>query len=422
MLYVLMRSMLMWALIATTNAYAFHCNSSCRDQCRDRAYWQRPLCEGQCNTWRVVSCSDISDPLASVVGEIGSGAYPTAATTMTARGSGRAQRYLTSTEKLILRQFFGSLVDEAKLYFDVPLMDKIGRNPHYIDLDQAQAQTYGKDIYFRHRETFYYTNFVEYIAVLGHELVHTQQYVGLGSSLSRFGRDYFKGWAGAGFSYHNIPMEREAHNKEPLFRQAAETYLANGGQIVEPDRNWFALSCIFNESNQAINYSVQWGDGPRKSFQVAPRSWRSHSWRYEFQNENRSPALSIRFDYLLSNQNAWKNYTLKKFASSHRDCNRLAQRNTFRVISNGQQLELFYDGESRRSYAVTTVSDVDEESIFLSTPSAYTEHVGGELDGLDSNGDAGSGLDSGWDSLESEGSDDWDSTPEWSIDDLPTDW
>jgi hypothetical protein len=54
------------------------------------------------------------------------------------------------------------------------------------------------------------------VSLLFHEAVHVLQYQHLG--LERFMREYVIGWAQAGFSYPDIPLERQAYALQDRFR------------------------------------------------------------------------------------------------------------------------------------------------------------------------------------------------------------
>ncbi|HKK28450.1 MAG TPA: hypothetical protein VKB18_10235 [Gemmatimonadota bacterium] len=53
------------------------------------------------------------------------------------------------------------------------------------------------------------------LALLFHELVHVVQFEALG--VTEFTRRYVAGWAEGGFSYHAIPLERQAYRLQAGF-------------------------------------------------------------------------------------------------------------------------------------------------------------------------------------------------------------
>lgn len=320
---------------------------NCRDSCRDQAKFSTPFGSGvnpakfaACKAWKTANCydvgGDLTNPVCSTVGQIGQSAYPAAANEMISRHRNNHKRGLTAKEKAVLRTLYGDMVDRVQLIFGARPMDQIGRGRYRISMGTG-AQTFGYRIYLKHSDRQASGNFVEQIKFVGHEMAHTQQYVKRGSSLSRFGRDYFKGWCNNNFSYSRNPLEREAHDWEKESEKRAEAYESGNGR-----KNAYSISCIWNGTDIELNYKVRWGDGNWKSMKVAPGKWRSHYWNYAYINENRSPTLNINFDANLTSADSYKSYRLKKFAVEHTNCNNINERETFkRVSGNRNRLDLY---------------------------------------------------------------------------------
>jgi hypothetical protein len=82
--------------------------------------------------------------------------------------------------------------------------------------------------------------------------------------------------------------------------------------------NWYAVTSITNGTNTTLTYSVRWGDnGQWQQVTLGPGGSMNHYWRYDYANENRSPALSIRFDADLTAGTYWRDYTLVRYASPY---------------------------------------------------------------------------------------------------------
>jgi hypothetical protein len=60
-----------------------------------------------------------------------------------------------------------------------------------------------------------------FVSLLFHEAVHVVQYQHLG--LERFMHEYVIGWAQSGFSYPDIPLERQAYALQDRFRASPST-------------------------------------------------------------------------------------------------------------------------------------------------------------------------------------------------------
>ncbi len=103
--------------------------------------------------------------------------------------------------------------------------------------------------------------------------------------------------------------------------------------------NRFALACIENKTDVALNYQFKWGDdGQWATRTLQPNGRRAHSWRYANPNEKRSPWLYIRFDSDLSKRMINQSYRLESYASPQEtDC-----------TAYGKEYVLRYDGTARK--------------------------------------------------------------------------
>jgi hypothetical protein len=62
--------------------------------------------------------------------------------------------------------------------------------------------------------------------------------------------------------------------------------------------NHYAVVNIRNPTNVTLYYQFRWGENSDwQSFSVGPRSVMTHSYPYDFPNQNRSPTPQIRFHY-----------------------------------------------------------------------------------------------------------------------------
>lgn len=242
---------------------AYTCSKGCESQCKVGFLGNNvdPVCFSGCKAWQLAKCYDISDPWVSGMGEAGQSAYVGAASTMQTRNP--IWKVLDKHEKNILRPFYGDLVDRIRLHLKSNLMDRWGSDPYQIRLGSSLGQTYGHDVYIR----FYRTELdrVDRIILLGHELCHSRQYEARGSSLHRFGRDYFEGFARAG-GYASNPMEKECEALENKFEAAAQKYWK---YFDENKRPWNFDVC--NESDyDTLFVAIGWPDKPTGGFSLVP--------------------------------------------------------------------------------------------------------------------------------------------------------
>ncbi len=213
--------LLMWA----SQAQAYNCENSCKTQCKKGWLGNNvdPVCFSGCQAYQLAKCWDVSDPYVSAWGEAGSKFYPAAAGTTSERNMGRDMRRLSRVEKQLLQPFFGRLVDEVVLHPGARLMGEWGGGAFKITMSDDVGQTYGTHIYLD--DSWLKLTEAQKVAVIGHEMCHTRQFQNRGSSLQRFGRDYFEGFANSG-GYANNSMERECYDIEAKIEEKAQAHFA----------------------------------------------------------------------------------------------------------------------------------------------------------------------------------------------------
>ncbi|HYX39589.1 MAG TPA: DUF4157 domain-containing protein [Oligoflexus sp.] len=194
------------------------------------------------------------DVLCEPFGTSGAAGYASAAELQSSRHSSGQQ--LHPKFKFALRREFGELIDSVRVHYSATMLDGFKVGDKYINYP-SDAQTFGSHIYFNSAE-----NDVP-LSLLAHELTHTSQWASRGSSLSKFGHDYFSDWCKAGFSYQNNKFEEHARDVE---RRYGDQTLAN---LPEPTVTLadFHSGCTFpsshsNECQSAIHsYIAQQGLG-----------------------------------------------------------------------------------------------------------------------------------------------------------------
>src|SRR6266581_5947325 len=143
-------------------------------------------------------------------------------------------RALTGAEASALRPFFPAQTLTMVRFAAVPMIEN---PPFYTALEEAGI---GIPLDFRGMTGITFVDTVlisqvapmpegEWLPLLFHELVHVLQYQELG--LERFVRVYVTGWAAAGGSYPDIPLERDAYELDGQFR-------------AEPTRPFDALGAV----------------------------------------------------------------------------------------------------------------------------------------------------------------------------------
>ncbi len=328
-----------------TSALAYNCPNGCGSQCMQTVFGVsnvNPVCQAACQSWKHLNCHDLGNlnPIASACGEIGANAYIGGSNTMFGRSVGKRRRHLTLEERTILKSTYNmDLLKRAELHFGVPPLDRIGGGAVNIS-PGSEAQTFGYNIYLRHANADANVGNTGWMMLLGHELKHVEQFVNRGESLNRFGRDYFEGYCNAGMSYNGIPMERAAFGMEQNISNSTVAFFAAGG--IKATDTKMALTCISNKTDFTVKYQAHWSDGSWTSYTLTPNQWRSHTWNYDFANENRSPKFYVRFDENLQQTGSqYQSYYLTQFSAVDSDCNRQRQHEEFKYTDNRAKINLF---------------------------------------------------------------------------------
>ena len=246
------------SIFASTASANFTCSNSCENQCaiqfvRDTV---DPICYQACRSWFAIKCFDLQDPWASTMGEVGARSYPAAKEYMLQRN--QFVRGMIVEHREILRPFFGTLVDSALIHYGSTLLNQIGEDPFAIVMGRIAGQTFGHDIFIDSNVSGFTD--LEHTLLLAHELCHTAQYVSRGSSLQRFGRDYFEGFAKAGSMLRNS-MELECEEKAAQVEATAAKYWR---WYDSHRRNWTAKICNnsdFEDVSVAIGFPHKLRDG-----------------------------------------------------------------------------------------------------------------------------------------------------------------
>ena len=156
---------------------------------------------------------DLRPPADELWGEMGRLAIPAAASVMAARNANRRVSSIARRDREALRPYFGSVVDDVRIYWGADPLNSWSHGSCTIRLGGADAgaQTYGKRIYIRYGMN----DLSDYqrLKLLIHELTHVQQYVRY-RSYSGFGYQYFKYYKRANQSYAGNKLEVEAERAE----------------------------------------------------------------------------------------------------------------------------------------------------------------------------------------------------------------
>ena len=143
----------------------------------------------------------------------GAAAYVAASKAIALKNRNRPQQTLEDNRKSWLRPNFASLVDQVRIVYSADLVPSI--NVLGVKLKtSAIGQTFGNKIYMNPKHK---PNDATQLVQLAHEMVHARQYHNRGKSLSKFGRDYFRGLYRAGFSYSKNYMEKDAYDFNECF-------------------------------------------------------------------------------------------------------------------------------------------------------------------------------------------------------------
>ena len=74
----------------------------------------------------------------------------------------------------------------------------------------------------------------------------------------------------------------------------------------------YAVATVANPLSKTVRYRYRWGNGLWKVTILDPGMTSRHSWRYQFEDQNSSPKLQVRFDADLGVGVYLRTYTLKK--------------------------------------------------------------------------------------------------------------
>jgi len=114
-----------------------------------------------------------------------------------------------------LRPYFGDVVDTAVVYWNALIIDEWTIFGKHIQFSfDVLAQTFAQHIFY---DDTYQPGNHRQLAVVGHELTHTEQAARFGG-LSGFAREYCRAFYQSGFSYENNALEIEAEEREQEVR------------------------------------------------------------------------------------------------------------------------------------------------------------------------------------------------------------
>lgn len=82
----------------------------------------------------------------------------------------------------------------------------------------------------------------------------------------------------------------------------------------------YGVTCVQNRTNTEINFTAQVGNEGWQSFTLRPGGERWFSHEYDYQNEDRSPPLRVKFDSDLRESVYYLTYTLGRRAAAGQSC------------------------------------------------------------------------------------------------------
>ena len=92
--------------------------------------------------------------------------------------------------------------------------------------------------------------------------------------------------------------------------------------FAENANNWYGVVTIKNPTDDLIKYQAKIGNGEWETFTLRPGHCRSHYHIYDYANENRSPAIRVRFDRTANDGKVtFTERKLERYASSRTGCN-----------------------------------------------------------------------------------------------------
>lgn len=80
----------------------------------------------------------------------------------------------------------------------------------------------------------------------------------------------------------------------------------------------YAVAKVTNPLTTTVSYRYRWGTGAWKVTSLSPGTTNRHSWRYQFEGQNASPKLQIRFDADQGEGVFFRTYTLQKHSVPYR--------------------------------------------------------------------------------------------------------
>lgn len=85
-----------------------------------------------------------------------------------------------------------------------------------------------------------------------------------------------------------------------------------------PSNARYGVAKISNPLSMPVTYQYRWGKGAWKTVTVGAYKAMRHSWRYQFDGQNASPTLQVRFDSDPGAGTYMRTYTVKRYAVRYR--------------------------------------------------------------------------------------------------------
>ena len=98
-------------------------------------------------------------------------------------------------------------------------------------------------------------------------------------------------------------------------------HLFSGFTTIEENLPLYDLTCLYNDTDYTIYYSLKKGDGNWKNFNVRPGRSNYHSWKNTGSNRNWTPMFFIRFNSSIRGYYNEKSYRLENYTTNRIDCN-----------------------------------------------------------------------------------------------------
>ena len=117
----------------------------------------------------------------------------------------------------------------------------------------------------------------------------------------------------------------------------AALVIATNSAMAETDKGSpkarFAVAKVSNPLDIPLKYQYRWDGGEWKSATANPGRTMIHSWKYQFQGQNNSPTLEVRFDADIGEGAFFRTYKLKKYAVQYRTVGGKRYRLGFSVLN-----------------------------------------------------------------------------------------